>query len=147
MGLAAINGSTIRNIGAVLPMETGLRQTDLVARLAETLWQIVRPVRGTRSAARAVMWAPTAAGQAASVELAELAARGWGWWSGRSRRIGGRRRAERTASAAAISRTVVPETGAASEVEVAVASMDPAPRRAAAAALRAWDLAEAVAVA
>jgi hypothetical protein len=75
VGLAAINGSTTRNIGAVLPMETVLRQTDLVARLGETLWEIVRPVRETRSAARAVMWAPTAAGQAASVELAGLEAR------------------------------------------------------------------------
>ncbi len=137
---AVVSGSITRRIAAVLRMETGLRQTGLAGRLAETRWPIVKQVRETRSGARAVMWAPTAealaelegsAEPAGAEALAELA--------GLAEPAIAEVQAERTASAAAISRAAGAETGTPSEEGTAV-SMDRVRAPAATVAPPAWDL-------
>jgi hypothetical protein len=137
------NGSTTHNIAAALRMETGLRQTGLVARLVGTRWPIVRPVRRTRSGARAVTWAPTAAERVVSVELVveEASAEPEGLAEPATAEV----LAERTILAAATCRAAEAATGTPSEGETRVTT-DRARAPAAIVARPAWDLAAAVAV-
>jgi hypothetical protein len=53
--LAAVAGNIIRRIAVALPMGTAERRTDLVVRLGETRWLIVKPARGSRLADRAAI--------------------------------------------------------------------------------------------
>jgi hypothetical protein len=48
-------GSTTRSTVVALPMGIVERQTDLVVRLGETRWQIVKPAPGNRLAVRAAI--------------------------------------------------------------------------------------------
>src|SRR5277367_804263 len=73
--VVTVTGSIIRSIGAGPLMGIAARQIASAGRLVEIRWRTGRPVRGTRSGARAVTWAPTAealAELAVSVERAGL---------------------------------------------------------------------------
>jgi hypothetical protein len=57
-----VGGNTTRSIVVALPMEIVERRTDLVVRLGETRWPIVKPARGSRLTDRAAMYVLEAAG-------------------------------------------------------------------------------------
>ncbi len=55
VAMQATSGSTTRSIAVALPMGIVERRTDLVVRLGETRWLIVKRAQGSRLAERAAI--------------------------------------------------------------------------------------------